>query len=423
MTRQSSQQETTEFNIPEELLGDLRMLIPSTECFGDALGRTLERNQIYNVGFLVAATEFDLVCAKNIGRIRRQKIKEVLEALGLRHEMVDEKTSKLLFAQSLPSHCWMLKKNVEGQREADELVRKVFKIPPGVVPQFQFDVKKKKTEKKTATNNTETVTDLNIPKELLGDPRMLIPARQLLSDGVAIRLSNGGHLLNVGLMVAATDRQFYVIPGMGYVRIKEAKDALASLGLRPEMIDAETAQAMFQQLGPLPGRDFDVYRIDKAKLQEANALVRKAFKIPEDIVVPTYEETMRNAPVAVEFPIFLSSVFSAVLKNDRTLMQKAEEALNKIAIYLTKQELQRHVLGLPSPEERQPDGAVSDRQNSEAGEKLNFSARIPPIFSTAVEIYPGLREEITDKFRAAAVTIAKEGLQKQLDAIAPPTHG
>ncbi|MBK7362414.1 MAG: hypothetical protein IPJ01_08950 [Micavibrio sp.] len=144
MTRQSSQQETTEFNIPEELLGDLRMLIPSTECFGDALGRTLERNQIYNVGFLVAATEFDLVCAKNIGRIRRQKIKEVLEALGLRHEMVDEKTSKLLFAQSLPSHCWMLKKNVEGQREADELVRKVFKIPPGVVPQFQFDVKKKK---------------------------------------------------------------------------------------------------------------------------------------------------------------------------------------------------------------------------------------------------------------------------------------
>ena len=104
-------------------------------------------------------------------------------------------------------------------------------------------------------------------------------------------------------------------------------------------------------------------------------------------------------------------------------MRKAQEALNKIAIDLTKQELQRHVHGNPSPEERQSDAAVSDRQNSEAGKKLNFSARIPSIFSTAVTTYPGLREEITDKFRAAAVTIAKEALQKQLDAIASPAHG
>jgi hypothetical protein len=224
-------------------------------------------------------------------------------------------------------------------------------------------------------------------------------------------------------MVAATDRQFYVIPGMGYVRIKEAKDALGSLGLRPGMIDAETSKAIFRQLGSKPGTNFDKHTINKGKQQAADTLIRKAFKISKDAVVPTYEEATRNAPVAVAFPIFLSSVFSAVLKNDRTLMQKAEEALNMIAIDLTKQELQWHVDGKPSPEARQPNGAVSDEQNSEAGDELNFSARIPPIFSTAVTAYPGLRVEITDKFRAAVITIVKEGLQKQLDDIALPAQG
>lgn len=259
--------------------------------------------------------------------------------------------------------------------------------------------------KKKAAKNTETVTDLNIPKELVGDARMLIPLSQC-PWVPSYTLGEENHFY-IGSLIAA--KSLWAIPNMGSKKIGKIDNMLASLKLKRKMIDEETSKVLLSQIKQACKSD-----LLPTKRKEAEAVIRKAFQISPDAVIPSYKEVSAEM---VDFKLSLSPLFAAVIQRDDELKEKAQARLEAIATNLITKELQRVIEGKPA------DNKTHEAESPEDRVSLTFAMPLSSIYSIAVAETPALQKEITGEFKQAVLELVKESLKRQLAEIAPPAQG